>query len=186
MEITAFLVKIAKILDGLGIPYAITGGMAVSIWGRVRHTADVDIIVELVPQNISMLTKALLQFDKDVYVSQEAIKEALKHKGEFNFIDPNTRLKADFWIVKDYFAEEEIKRAVAKDIQGYKVNFVCPEDLILSKLLWYRTSESTRQLEDIESILSISKVDVKYVRSLAEKQGTLDILDALIKKIGEK
>ncbi len=186
MEITAFLVKIAKILDQLGIPYAITGGMAVSVWGRVRHTADVDIIVELAPKNIKDLVQELMKFDKDVYVSKEAIIEALKHKGEFNFIDPNTRLKADFWIVKDYFAEEEIKRAVAKDIQGYKVNFVCPEDLILSKLLWYKTTESTRQLEDIESVISISEVDLPYLRETAQRQDSLQLLETLIKKVGEK
>lgn len=186
MEITAFLVKIARILDRLKIPYAITGGMAVSVWGRVRTTADVDIIVEFTPKDISALTKELLQFDKDVYISQEAIAQALKQKGEFNFVDPNTGLKADFWIVKDYFNEEEIKRAVAKDFYGYKINFVCPEDLILSKLLWYRTTESTRQLEDIESVLSISKVDLKYVRDLSAKQGTVEILEKIIRKVEEK
>ena len=185
MEVINFLIKIVKILDKLKIPYAITGGVAVSIWGRVRTTADVDIIVELAPQNISILAKELLQFDKDAYVSEEAIMEAFKHRGEFNFVDPNSGLKADFWIVKDYFAEEEIKRAVAKDIQGYKVNFVSPEDLILSKLLWYKSSESTRQLEDIESILSITTVDLHYLKRLAEKQDSLEILEILIKKVEE-
>ncbi|MSU54593.1 MAG: hypothetical protein EXS48_02015 [Candidatus Staskawiczbacteria bacterium] len=186
MEITAFLIKIVKILDHLKIPYAITGGMAVSVWGRVRTTADVDIIVEFTPEDISGLAKELLQFDKDVYVSEEAIAQALEHKGEFNFVDPNTGLKADFWVVKDYFNEQEIKRAIAKDFYGYNINFVCPEDLILSKLLWYKMTESTRQLEDIESVLSISEVNLEQVRDLAQKQGTLDILEILIKKAEEK
>lgn len=44
-------------------------------------------------------------------------------------------------------------------------------------------SESTRQLEDIESVLHISKVDLKYVKNLAKKQGTIGILETLIKKI---
>ncbi len=185
MEITAFLIKIAKILDRLKIPYAITGGMAVSVWGRVRHTADVDIIVEFTPKDIGTLARELLQFDKDVYVSKEAMGQALKQKGEFNFVDPNTGLKADFWIVKDYFNEQELKRAVAKDFYGYKINFVCPEDLILSKLLWHKMTESTRQLEDIESVLAISEVDLERVRDLAQKQGTLEMLEALIKKVAE-
>jgi Na+/glutamate symporter len=41
------LKKIAKILDDLKIPYAVTGGFAVSIWGIPRYTADIDIIIEL-------------------------------------------------------------------------------------------------------------------------------------------
>ena len=132
------------------------------------------------------MAKELLQFDKDAYVSEEAIAQAFKDKEEFNFVDPNTGLKADFWIAKDYFNEEEIKRAVTKDFHGYNINFVCPEDLILSKLSWHQMSDSTRQLEDIESVLSISKVDLEYIREAAQKQGTIEILEKLIKKVKEK
>ena len=32
------LVKIARILDELGIEYFVTGGFAVSVWGRPRAT----------------------------------------------------------------------------------------------------------------------------------------------------
>jgi hypothetical protein len=38
------LIEIAKILDKLKIPYLVTGGIAVLIWGRPRFTADIDII----------------------------------------------------------------------------------------------------------------------------------------------
>jgi len=135
MEITGLLIKIAKILDKLKIPYVITGGMAVSIWGRVRYTADVDIVVELLKTNVNLLAKELLAVDKDVYVSEEAMREALVRKGEFNLIHPQSGLKVDFWIVKDNFNKQEIKRGIVKEIDGNKINFVSPEDLILSKLL---------------------------------------------------
>lgn len=38
------LIKIAKILKELKIPYLVTGGVAVLIWGRPRFTADIDIL----------------------------------------------------------------------------------------------------------------------------------------------
>jgi hypothetical protein len=182
MEITGLLLKIAEILDKLKIPYIVTGGMAVSVWGRTRYTADVDIVVELLEKNINLLAKELLAVDKDVYVSEEAMLEALKIKGEFNFIHPQSQLKVDFWVVKNAFNKQEINRAVVREIDGKKVNFASPEDLILSKLLWYQQSESTRQLEDIESVLRISKVDMDYVKKTAEKQGTCGILEKLLKK----
>ncbi len=94
MEIEDLLIKIAKILDKLEIPYVITGGMAVSAWGRPRTTMDINIIVELLPKNINLLAKELLRLDKDVYVSEEAMQDALRHKGEFNFIDPNSPIKS--------------------------------------------------------------------------------------------
>ncbi|MFH1968603.1 MAG: nucleotidyl transferase AbiEii/AbiGii toxin family protein [bacterium] len=183
MEIEDLLTTIAKILDNLKIPYAITGGMAVSVWGRTRYTADIDIVVELLEKNINLLANKLLSVDKDVYVSEEAMREALKTKGEFNFIHPQSQLKVDFWVVKDEFNKQEIKRAISKKIDGKMVNFVSPEDLILSKLLWYQMSESTRQLEDIESVLKISKIDIDYVKKTSKQQGTIDILENLLKEI---
>ena len=180
MEIEDLLIKIAKILDDLKIPYIITGGMAVSVWGRPRFTADIDVVVELLPKNVRQLTIELFKIDKDIYVSEDAIKEALKHKREFNFIDPNSQLKVDFWVIKNDFNKQEIKRAVIRKIENQKINFISPEDLILNKLLWHKESSSTRQLEDIQSVLAISKVDLKYIRNWAMRQGTIEILDYFV------
>ena len=177
MEATELLVKISNILNKLKIPYIITGGMAVSVWGRPRFTADIDIVAEILPKNISLLAKELLGVDK------EAIMDALKGTGEFNFIHPQSGLKVDFWVKNDRFSKQEIKRAVARVIDETTANFISPEDLILSKLLWYKSSSSTRQLEDIESVLRISKIDMDYVRKMAKQQMTLDILEELHKKI---
>jgi len=58
------LVNIAKILERLEISYLVTGGMAVAMWGRPRFTADIDIIVELKPENVNSLEKALKEFGK--------------------------------------------------------------------------------------------------------------------------
>ncbi len=49
------LINIARILKQLKIPYIITGGMAVLIWGRPRFTADIDIVVELKKKDMSMM-----------------------------------------------------------------------------------------------------------------------------------
>lgn len=180
MEIEDLLVKISKILDKLKIPYAITGGMAVSVWGRPRYTADIDIIVKLILKNVDLFVNELTKIDKNVYVSKDAIKEALINKSEFNFVDPNSGLKVDFWIVDDSSDKQEIERGIKKIIDGHKVNFVSPEDLILSKLVWYVLSQSTRQLEDIRSVLNISSVNLEYIKKSAEKQGTIEILNKVL------
>ena len=92
------LCRIAKILENLKIPYIITGGFAVAVLAKPRFTADIDIVIELLPQKIPQLSRELLLIDKDVYVNEESIKGALKNKGEFNFIHPQTGLKVDFWM----------------------------------------------------------------------------------------
>lgn len=184
MEQEKLLQRISEILDKLKIPYSVTGGMAVSVWGRPRFTADIDVIIELIPQKLDQLAEELLRVDKDVYVSQEAMEEALATKGEFNFIHPASGLKVDFWILKnDLFSLEQIRRRKAKKIGISKIYFISPEDLILSKLLLYQISHSDRQLEDIASVIKFQKkLDWKYLRKWAKQQETDDILNGLKEK----
>ncbi|MDI6602819.1 MAG: nucleotidyl transferase AbiEii/AbiGii toxin family protein [Patescibacteria group bacterium] len=180
------LCKIAKILQDLRIPYAVTGGFAVIVWGKPRFTADIDIIIELTSKNISPLAKALLRVDKDVYVSKEAMEDALERKGEFNFIHPQTGLKVDFWVKNskaDIYGKLKLERAIAKKIDNQKIFFVSPEDLILSKLTWYKESESSKHLEDVKIILDNPKLklDLKYIKNWAKRQMTIKILEEIIK-----
>ncbi|MBU2634849.1 nucleotidyl transferase AbiEii/AbiGii toxin family protein [Patescibacteria group bacterium] len=179
------LVEVTKILQELKIPYIITGGMAVLIWGRPRFTADIDIVVELKIENVDSLTAALSVLGKASYIDKNMIKDALEHGGEFNFIHGDTGIKVDFWVLqKKPFELSRLKRRIAKDILGEKVYFISPEDLILSKLEWYEQTNSSRHLEDVESVLKISgkKLDMEYLKQWAKKLEVLNILKELINK----
>jgi len=173
------LCQIVKILERLRIPYIITGGFAVAVLARPRFTADIDIVIGLVPRKVNQLTKELLKIDKAVYVSEEAMKDAIKHKGEFNFVHPQTGLKVDFWVKRYPF--EQFERAVIKNINGQKIKFIPPEDLILSKLIWYKEGQGAKQLEDIKSIFEITKPDLNYIKNWAKQQSTADILEKILK-----
>lgn len=179
------LVDVAKILERLKIPYLITGGMAVFVWGRPRFTADIDIVVELEPENINDLEEALLALSETSYVDKDTIKRALMRHGEFNFIDGKTGVKIDFWVLdKNSFDKSRLKRRIGRKILNENVYFISPEDLILSKLRWYERSESSRHLEDIESVLKIQKkLDLRYIKKWAKKQSTIKIFENLLKKI---
>lgn len=185
MEQEELLRQIARILKGLKIPYLITGGIAVVVWGRPRFTADIDIVIELEYKNLDRLAEKLLGIDKEVYVDRLAMREALEKKGEFNFIHPAAGLKVDFWILKnDAFDRERMRRRIRKNVAGTDVFLSSPEDLILIKLLWHKESGSELQLRDVESILRIQKkLNWNYLKKWARLQGTIKILEALWKKI---
>jgi hypothetical protein len=179
------LVEIASILDKNKIPYLITGGMAVFVWGRPRFTADIDLVVELSINKLDVLEKALKSLDEAGYVDGDVMREALAQSGEFNFIDGKTGMKVDFWVSSgDAFDRSRIKRRVAKKIIGHDVYFSTPEDLILSKLRWWRDTGSSRHKEDIASIISISgdELDREYLDKWADKLGHKDLLDEAFKK----
>lgn len=180
MDLEITLKKVAKILRKLKIPYLVTGGVAVVVWGRPRYTADIDIIIELKSKMVKEFVAAL---GKEGFVDENVVNEALKYQSEFNFLDKETFMKVDFWILQDSdFDRSRLKRAVARKIYGQRIYFSSPEDLILKKLLWFNESKSTRQLEDIHSVLAIikDKLDYDYLRKWAKKQDTLDLLEEAI------
>lgn len=174
------LVKIVKKLNSLKIPYLVTGGMAIYVWGRPRFTADIDLVVELNKQDIKKLVNALI---KEGYIDEDMIREAIAYQSEFNFIDQEEGIKVDFWILKkDAFDKSKFKRRVAKKVLNQNVYFISAEDLILVKLLWFKEGRSYRHLEDILSILEMlkKKVDFTYLRKWAKKLNTLGVLEEQI------
>lgn len=175
------LQRIAAILEELDIPYGITGGFGVTVWGRPRYTADIDVVVALKPDKIKKLVQKLLKTDSRGYVDEDAARDAIDKRGSFNFIHPTSGLKVDFMIIGNLpFDLEQIKRRVARNFAGQTIFFISPEDLILSKLLWCKKSESTKQLEDIVSIIKIQKkLDWRYLKKWAIIQGTDVILGKL-------
>ncbi|MBI4132107.1 MAG: hypothetical protein HY474_00570 [Candidatus Sungbacteria bacterium] len=180
------LVAVTKILDRLGISYLITGGIAVLVWGRPRFTADIDIVVELKAGDVPALSDALRGLAPDGYLDPAQMERAIAARGEFNFIDGASGVKVDFWILKedDAFDRSRLGRRVAKEVLGERVHFSSPEDLILIKLLWYKTSPSSRQLEDAESVFKISggMLDRAYLREWGARLGVEELLRPFLKQ----
>lgn len=177
------LLKVVSILDNLGINYFVTGGFAVTVWGRIRTTNDIDMVIQLVKPQIKPLAEALRKISSYGYIDEETASEAVRDNGEFNFIDPDTGFKVDFFInKKEELSVSEFKRKKPKAILGERVYFISPEDLILSKLRWYKISPSSRHIEDVESVLKISGdiIDKKYLLEQSRKQETLHELNKLL------
>ena len=185
MEQETLLRKIAAALEQLGIPYLITGGLAVTVWGRPRFTADIDIVVEIPPGKTEELIQSLQALGTDVAADPESVVEAVRASSEFNIVDSASGLKVDFWVLHDNdpFDRERMRRRVKRTVGGQPLYFITPEDLILIKLRWYKESGSTRHLEDIESILGIHEdLDRDYLRRWAVQQSTRETLEALLAK----
>lgn len=185
MDEQELLKRIGNILEKLNIPYITTGGVAVSVWGRPRFTADIDLVIELFPEQVPRLTQELLKI-KDGFADQETIARAVAHQDEFNFIHSSSGIKVDFWVMKhdDAFDRQRMKRRIKKIIDGQTVYFASPEDVILKKLVWFEKSRSTRHLEDIESIMRIQKnLDGDYLKKWAKRLNVLKILNANLSEL---
>src|SRR3990167_3649678 len=146
------LIKIAKILDELKIDYYVTGGFAITIWGKPRFTADIDVVIKMAEFHKSIFADKVQALFPRGYIDKSQIDSALKSIGQFNFIEPDSGLKIDFYISKQNEFEKECFRTSRAEDLGYKIKLISPENLILSKLIWYKETKSDRHLEDIRSV----------------------------------
>ncbi len=176
------LKRVSNILNELSIEYFITGGFAVSVWGRPRSTFDIDIVVNMVGVDIDELVANLREISEDSYVDEEMADRAVKNKGEFNFIDPETGVKVDFFVMGDSdWSKKQNERKILKNISGTDIYFISPEDLILNKLRWHKSSNSEKHLGDAKSVMEISKerIDLNYLRLWVERLDISDVSSGL-------
>jgi len=73
-----------------------------------------------------------------------------------------------------------MRRVKKRKIKSKKVNLISPEDLILSKLEWYKKGNSERQIEDIRSVLKFTKINRKYLEKWAKKLSLVEKLRKLL------
>jgi hypothetical protein len=183
LELLKFAVQV---LNRLQISHALVGSFASSAWGESRFTQDIDIVVDLKPDQVEPLCKAFPE--PEFYFSQTAAREAVERRSQFNVIHPSSGNKIDFMIAGDTsWAIAQLQRsrqvAVFPDLD---VNIAAPEDVILGKLLYYKEGGSEKHLRDIASILKISSelVDFEYVDEFAKQLGVTEPWQAVLQRIG--
>ncbi len=154
MTLEHFLSFVVQSLDAFEIPFMLTGSLAVSYHGSPRATQDVDLVIDESVEVLLQFAGALR--DGGFYVSDYAVKEAVRIRGQFNAIDPNSGWKADFIIRKDRpFSVAEFNDRQALRFLGLELSVVGPEDLIVAKLEWAKLGDSERQIRDVTEIMAV-------------------------------
>lgn len=175
-----FLKLVASRLDSVGIPYMLTGSMAMAVYSVPRMTRDIDLVVAVKPVDVD---KIVGLFSADCYIDRDSVRQAVGSHTMFNVIHNEWVIKADFIVRKEEaYRKEEFSRRQKVTIGDATIFVVSPEDLILSKLVWGKDSQSELQLRDVRQIISaVSELDWEYMNKWA---AVLEI-DTLLKKAKE-
>jgi len=163
--------------------------MASMAYGEPRFTNDVDIVAELTMENVPAL---LATFPApEYYVSEQAVKEAIKGHFQFNTIHPASGLNVDIIIpTPGDFTESERSRVKRITSEGeYSVWFASPEDVILKKLVYFTSGggESQKHLRDIAGMMKLlgKKLEHNYMELWADKLGVSEEWDLACKQLDE-
>jgi hypothetical protein len=161
---------VTRRLEEAGIPYMLTGSMALNHYGRPRMTRDIDLVVEVEPGDVDRLVGL---FRDDFYVDRDAVRRAAADRGVFNVIHEALVVKVDCIVRKDSeYRRGEFARRRQVVVDGRDLHLVAPEDLIISKLDWARDTRSEAQLADVRNLLeSTSDLDRDYLRHWIARLG---------------
>jgi len=174
---------VAELFERLGINYMLVGSYASMYFGEMRNTNDIDIVADLESKHILKFIESFPS--PQFYISEEAMKEAIKDRGQFNIIHPESRSKIDVIIPKqDQFSRLELANRMKVNAFGYEIFVARPEYVILKKLEYYQEGESEKHLRDIASMLrfSSSKMDFNLISEWAKKLSLAETWKDFLKK----
>lgn len=172
------LFQVLDALEALQIPYMVVGSFASTFWGRPRLTHDVDLVVEIAAHKIAELARLLAPH---FYAPQFVIEDAVRKRGQFNLIHLDCAFKVDMWLLKDSpYDIVCFERRLLGVMFEREVWVSSPEDVILSKLLWYRAAPVLdRQFQDAVEVYEIQEpyLEQEYLDHWARTLGIADLLE---------
>ncbi len=159
MRLAAFE-AIAAALYEAGVRYLVAGGLAVNAHGYVRLTYDVDLIVQLKPENIRPAFEALASLGyrptvpvtAEQFASQAQRARWIRDKGMqvLNFqSDLHRPVSVDVFVAEPFDFDREYDAAMQGELApGLTVRFVSIPTLVAMK----RLANRPRDIDDIEHL----------------------------------
>jgi len=164
MKLASFTV-IASALENAGVRYLVVGGLAVNAHGYLRFTKDVDIVVQLIPENIERAFTALISagyrpavpITASQFANAELRNGWIRDKGmmvlQF-WSDAHRETPIDMFVSEPFPFDEEYKNALLKPLyEKLNVRFVTIPTLIRMKELAGRPQD---------------QIDIDYLRIKAQ------------------
>lgn len=171
-------------LEQLGIEYMVTGSYASSTHGSPRMTHDVDLVVAFDARHIPAFLEAFPP--PEFYLSDEAMRDAVRSGRMFNVMEMSRGDKIDFWMLTDEpFDRSRFARRREETPLGLPVQMSSPEDTILAKLRWAKLSGgSEKQTTDVRLILEAQRaaLDYAYLDQWAQELGVSEAWQRMVEE----
>lgn len=156
--------SIVRALEDAGVRYLVAGGLAVNAHGYLRFTKDIDLVLQLAPQNILSAFAALegIGYRPAVPVTGAQFADSanrsswIREKGMtvLNFwCDAHRETPVDVFVTEPFDFDGEYARALVKPLGSIAVRFVSIPTLIRMKEIAGRPQD---------------RIDIEYLRKIAD------------------
>jgi len=174
------LSELTKVFEGLKVPYAVMGGIAVRVYGIPRPTYDVDFTLALDRARLPELYRSVRELGYTVpeqydtgWVDCVAGMPVVKVRA---YLAEGRGIDIDIFLAESAFQEQLLARRRRDQVDDLSVWFVTAEDLILLKLLAHRP----RDIADISDIrFTQGQLDEAYLHDWARRLGVVTELERI-------
>lgn len=155
------LADAARVFEARGIPFAVIGGLAVSLRGQPRMTVDVDLVI------IADVDRALRLVAEIAATPFEPLFPGVEEVVARSFILPlrhrTTGIRVDVAIGMSGFEQQAVGRAAPVTIGDVRVPVVAIEDLLVMKALAGRPQDE----QDIHGLIAAQRDAIDWPACLA-------------------
>lgn len=162
-------------LERGGFTYLVTGAFAAIVYGEPRMTTDLDLLVDIAPQDIDRLPDAFPPIAYYLPPADALATEAARPRhGHFNILHLDSAMRADVYLAGDdplhQWAFARVRREM---IAGRSVALAPPEYVIVRKLEYHRDGGSDRHLRDVQAMrrLSGAAIDFDLLERILRERG---------------
>ena len=186
MNFEEFLRRCIRTLNESKIEYVIVGGVLVSIYGEPRATRDVDVIIDLEPENeesIRNFLTAMRKYDLDIMGGVETIRNALKERIHFTVFNKSYLYWMDVQGIYSILDKIVFETRRKMKILGMDTWVESLEALIVAKLSIYYSDQSVR---DVRSMIELNRdsIDKELLYAIADKIGVRRRVEKMLSEIG--
>lgn len=174
MDFEAVLLAFAEHMETEGIRYALVGGLAVHAWGRARPTRDADFAVDREHQS------AVIRFAESLGYRTVFVSEAFSNHDH----DEPRWGHVDFMYLSGRTADAVFSAAVMKPLLHERMLRVAsPEHRAMMKAVAMKNfpHRTLYEGDDVRVLLGVPGVDRRAIREYFERQGLLELFDAIAK-----
>lgn len=136
--------SVVRAFEQAGVRYLVAGGLAVNAHGLLRFTKDVDIVVQLLPENIERAFGALgkLGYRPMVPITAAQFADTRQREGWIRekgmqvlqfWSDAHRETPVDLFVTEPFAFDQEHERALIKPLGPTAVRFVTIPTLIRMK-----------------------------------------------------
>jgi hypothetical protein len=164
-KIRKALADLSRALRRIEAPSMVIGGIAVIAHGVARQTIDIDATILADRLDASQLLEALAGSSIRPRIADAL--EFAERSQVLLLVHEKTQVTMEISLAFSSFEQEALKRAVAVDFGGVRIQVAIPEDLVIYKALAWRD----RDRYDIEQLLTLhaDHIDLERVRTFVHE-----------------